>query len=123
MLNPNIETRNLKPKTTTQPLGSVRPKPILVTRDWLVAVVLLVVIIFLWIGYGVYQALTTTRVPEPLKEQTRPLSIEIDRQILDELQGRLRLKDKELREDDRVILRQEEETSVSSPSGQAESAP
>lgn len=111
---------NLQPVKTD---GSARPKPVLIARDWLIAVVLLAVIVFLWIGFEIYEALVTTRVPGALRELAEPLSTEIDSEILDELEGRVRLKDRELLEEQRVILSDDEEVQVSSPSGEGESAP
>lgn len=77
-------------------------KPTLVKRDWLAAAVLLVVIIFIWIGFGVYKALTESKIPPVLREQLRPFSTSLDLKILDNLGGRKRIRTEQFAEEERV---------------------
>lgn len=89
---------------TSKP-GEVSPsKPVLVAKDFLAAAILLVVIVFLWIGLGVYKILTKAEIPPPVAGLARPIKLEFPQQVFDDLNHRQNYRDKNLNETDRVIL-------------------
>lgn len=79
-------------------------KPVLVARDYLTMAILLVVIVFLWIGFGVYKNLTSSQVPEPIREIARPIKMEFPREVFENLGKRTNYRDRDLNESERVIL-------------------
>src|SRR3990172_3062311 len=79
-------------------------KPVLVARDFLLIAILLMVIVFLWIGFGVYKNLTSSQVPEPIRETARPIKVEFPREVFENLKQRKNYRDMDLNESDRVIL-------------------
>ncbi len=93
--------------------GDSTVKPVLVKKDYLTAAILLVVIVFLWIGFGVYKILTNTEVPEPVRGLAKPIKMEFPQQVFDDLRQRQNYRDKDLNESDRVILNQAGEPAVS----------
>lgn len=89
---------------SNQPESTASPKPVLVVRDWLTVVILLLIMTLLWIGFGIYQALTAVNIPEPLGTLTAPVQTDIDTGILEELSRRQQLRHRDLPEADRVRL-------------------
>ena len=87
-------------------------KPVLVKRDYLMAAILLAVIVFLWIGFGVYKNLTSSQVPEPVRELARPIKTEFPKEVFDNLKQRKNYRDMDLNENDRVILKEGGEPEV-----------
>ena len=87
-------------------------KPVLVKKDYLTAAILLAAIVFLWIGFGVYKNLTSSQVPEPVRELARPIKVEFPQQVLDNLKQRKNYRDMDLNESDRVILNEAGELTV-----------
>lgn len=79
-------------------------KPVLVKKDFLAVAVLLVVIVFLWIGFGAYKILTKTEVPEPIRELARPVRVEFPQGVIENLKQRKNYRDQDLNESERVIL-------------------
>lgn len=79
-------------------------KPVLVVKDFLLIAILLMVIVFLWIGFGVYKNLTSSQVPEPIREIARPIKMEFPREVFDNLEKRTNYRDRDLNESERVIL-------------------
>jgi len=87
-------------------------KPVLVARDFLLIAILLMVIVFLWIGFGVYKNLTSSQVPEPIRETARPIKVEFPREVFENLKQRKNYRDMDLNESDRVILNEAGELMV-----------
>ncbi len=87
-------------------------KPVLVKRDYLTAAVLLVVIVFLWIGFGVYKNLTGSQVPEPVRGLARPIKLGFPEEVFDNLKQRKNYRDMDLNENERVILNEAGELTV-----------
>lgn len=81
-------------------------KPVLVKKDFLTAAILLVVIVFLWIGFGVYKILTGSQVPEPVRGLGKPIKVGFPQEVFDNLKQRKNYRDMDLNENDRVILRE-----------------
>lgn len=94
---PNIASDN-------KPVDTVKAKPILVARDFLAVAILLVAIVFLWIGFGVYKILTKTEIREPIKGLVRPIKMDFPQEIFDDLKQRKNYRDIDLNESERVIL-------------------
>lgn len=84
--------------------SDLQPKPILIARDWLIIAVLTIIMALTWISFSVYQTLTKSTVPEPIKSQTLPLKPQLEEKIIDELQNRLSFENETLDENDRVIF-------------------
>lgn len=91
-------SNNLNPNT----------KPVLIARDWLTVAILTIIMALTWITFSVYQTLTKSTVPEPVKAQTLPLQPQLDEKVIDELQNRISLKNETLNESDRVIFKNPE---------------
>lgn len=89
-----------------KPEESLAVKPVLVSRDYLVMAILLMVIVFLWIGYGVYKNLTETAVPEPVRGLTKPIKVGFPQEVLENLKQRKNYREMDLNEGDRVILKE-----------------
>lgn len=87
-----------------QPGEASPSKPVLVAKDFLVAAILLVVIVFLWIGLGVYKILTKAEIPPPAAGLARPIKLGFPQEVFDDLNQRQNYRDKNLNESDRVIL-------------------
>lgn len=81
------------------------PKPVLIAKDWLTIAILTIIMALTWIVFGVYQTLTKSTVPEPVKTQALPLQSQLDEKVIDELQGRISLKNETLSENDRTIFK------------------
>lgn len=81
-------------------------KPVLVARDFLTTAILLVVIVFLWIGFGVYKILTKVEVPEPAAGLARPVKVGFPQEVWSNLRQRQNFRDRDLDENERVILRE-----------------
>lgn len=81
-------------------------KPVLVARDFLAAAILLLVIVFLWIGFGVYKNLTDSQAPEPVRGLAKPIKVGFPQDVFDNLKQRKNYRDMDLNENDRVILRE-----------------
>jgi hypothetical protein len=90
-------------------------KPVLVAKDFLTTSILLVVIVFLWIGFGVYKIFFVVEVDKPLRELAKPLSIQLDRKVLEDLEGRLQLKNVSLNEKDRIVIKSSSASVAGSP--------
>lgn len=108
---------------SAQPEPTTSPQPVLIARDWLTAVILLLVMTLLWIGFGVYRALTAVDIPEPLRSLTAPVKTEIDTGILEELSARQQLRNLELSETDRVRLETPSDFPQSAPASFDEASP
>lgn len=89
---------------TSQPGEISATKPVLVARDFLTAAILLVVIVFLWIGFGVYKILTGFQVPEPVRGLGKPIKVGFPQEVFDNLKQRKNYRDMDLNESERVIL-------------------
>ncbi len=87
-------------------------KPVLVKKDFLTMAILLVVIVFLWIGFGVYKNLTSSQVPEPVRGLARPIKVEFPQEVFDNLKQRKNYRDMDLNENERVILNEAGELTV-----------
>lgn len=82
----------------------VESKPVVVKKDFLTIAILLVMIVFLWIGFGVYKTLTKTEVPEPVAGLARPIKMGFPQEVFDNLKQRKNYRDMNLNETERVIL-------------------
>lgn len=88
---------------TNQP-EAAEARKVLVAKDYLVIAILLVVMVFLWIGFGVYKILTKTEMPDPILGLAKPLKLEFPQKVFEDLSQRQNFRDKDLSETDRVIL-------------------
>lgn len=89
----------------TDKLGEVSAaKPVLVKKDYLTMAILLVVIVFLWIGFGVYKNLTDSQAPEPVRGLIEPIKVGFPQEVLENLKQRKNYKEMDLSESERVIL-------------------
>jgi len=87
-------------------------KQVLVKKDFLTIAILLVVIVFLWIGFGVYKNLTDSQVPEPTRELARPVKAGFPQEAFENLKQRKNYRDWDLNESERVILKESGESEV-----------
>jgi len=65
-------------------------------RDLVIIAGLSVVTVVLWIGVTVYRSLETTTIPKVLQEQLKPLRPDFDTRVLNNLNLRSRISDREL---------------------------
>lgn len=89
---------------TNKPGEVSEAKPVLVKKDFLTAAVLLVIIVFLWIGFGVYKILTKIEMPEPVRGLAKPIKVGFPQEVFDNLKQRKNYRDMDLSESERVIL-------------------
>lgn len=97
---------------TSKPVEISATKPVLVARDYLTMAILLIVIVFLWIGFGVYKNLTEVQVPESVGGLTKPIKVGFPQEILENLKQRKNWREMELNENERVILKEGRRTEV-----------
>ena len=86
-----------------------KPKPILITRDWLLISILSMITVLVWIGVSVYHTVNTSTVNEPQQARMKLISVELDEAVITELSGKKNLSTEILDENERVILKTGEE--------------
>jgi len=65
-------------------------------QDFLVFSILTLITVLTWIGFDVYQALTSYTIPEILDKQIQPLNSKLDQETINQLKERLQINEEEL---------------------------
>ena len=85
----------------------------LLGKDTLILAILTLVTGLIWVGFGVFRALTESEIPKVLKEQIAPMNEKLPREILKQLRDRDSFTKAELNETTIIIFEKTEEGNIS----------